>query len=69
VLQACLDVGATFVVQVVLNALARNQPHDTLIKWGGNAVLAAFNVWLERHDDCGVVAVDRASLQLPSTVP
>jgi hypothetical protein len=61
VMQACLDAGATFVVQVVLNALARHQTQDTLIKWGGNEVLAAFNIWLRAHGSHGIVAVDRLS--------
>jgi hypothetical protein len=61
VLQACLEVEAVFVVQVVLNALARRQSQETLITYGGNEVLAAFNAWLQRQQSHGIVAVDRFS--------
>lgn len=59
VIQACIEVGATFIVQVVLNDLASKQSHDTLITWGGNEVLAAFNIFLRENDTYGIVAVDR----------
>jgi hypothetical protein len=59
VLQACINIQATFIVQVVLNALARGQSPDTLIKWGANEVLAVFDIWLRQHGSYGIVAVDR----------
>jgi len=59
VVQACVDIGATFVVQVVLNQLAANKSHDDLIRFGANEVIAAFNMWLRQHGKHGIVVVDR----------
>lgn len=58
VLEACIGIGATFVVQVVLNALAKKS-QETFIKWGANEVIGAFNVWLKDRNAYGLVAVDR----------
>jgi len=61
VVQSCLDIGATFVVEVVLNELARNQTHDDLIRFGANEVIALYNAWLRQQGGYGVVVVDRLS--------
>ena len=53
------ELGVTFSVNVVLHALARTRPHDTLVEWGANTMLGAFNTFLRERVDTGLAFLDR----------
>jgi hypothetical protein len=59
VIDACLGLGIRFVACLVLHEIASNKTIETLISWGANSVLCAFDRFLEEENATGICILDR----------
>ena len=59
VLYGCMRIGVKFVACLVLHDIALKHTVKTLISWGANEILYAFERFLEEEDATGISIVDR----------
>lgn len=59
VLNGCMNLGVRFVTCLVLHDIALRRPIKTLLSWGANSVLCAFERFLEEENATGISIVDR----------
>jgi hypothetical protein len=65
VLEAASEAGVQFCAQLVSHEVARRQPQATLVKWGANTVLGAFNKFLVEQREHGIVVLDHLPIPHP----
>jgi hypothetical protein len=54
-----------FCAQVTLHDLARNIPHDELVRRGANTILGQFNAFLAEQKACGYAVLDNLPVEHP----
>lgn len=59
VIAACIDCDCKFIAYVVLHRIARTIGLEKTIKWGADHVIGKFNIFLQRQNAHGIVAMDR----------
>ena len=65
VLEAASEAGVLFCAQLVSHEVARGRPQATLVEWGANTVLGAFNLFLAEQRDRGIAVLDRLPIPHP----
>jgi hypothetical protein len=65
VLEAANEAGVRFCAQLVSHEVARGQPQATLVEWGANTVLGAFNKFLVEQRERGMAVLDRLPIPHP----
>lgn len=57
-IKACRDVGATFIVYMILHEIMKNRDPRLQVQWAADHVFSRYNIFLSRHDSDGICVID-----------